>query len=712
MNSHPLGRNDRILVVDDNPAIHDDFRKILNPVSAMAAELAAAEAVLFDEPAGKATPIQFRIESAFQGKEGLELVRKSLETEQRFAMAFIDVRMPPGWDGVETASRIWQIDPDLQVVICTAYSDYSWDEIDRTMGRADNLVILKKPFDNIEVLQLAHAFTKKWYLTQEVHQKLSHLEERVRRRTSELESVNLCLKAENEAHRQTEQALRVSEELFSRAFRASPFPMSILTLDEDLYVDVNEHFLKMTGYSREEVIGQTPKQIALWADTQEHEKLLQTMSAIGSVKNFECKLRTKSGVVRETLLSLEHFSIGNKPHVLAIAQDISEHRHLENQLRHAQKMEAVGKLAAGIAHDFNNVLTIIQGYSSLTLSDLSIPSEIRNSLTEILNASKRAATLTQQLLAFSRKQMLQPKPLDLQHLIEQLTSMLDRLIGDDVHLTIRSRGLLPCVIADAASVEQIVMNLVLNARDAMPRGGDLVVETSTLEVDESYAKQNPEALIGTFVSLSVIDSGCGMPPEVLSRVFEPFYTTKEFGKGRGMGLAMVYGIVKQHNGWIEVTSVPNQGSTFTIFLPAGAEEVTESDAQNATLRQAVGAGERILAVEDEKGILDLARNVLRDAGFKVYTAANAIQALDLWKNHNSDFDLLLTDVVMPGGLSGKELAEKLRADKKDLKVIFTSGYSINVLGVGMRLIDGLSYLQKPYRADTLIRAVRRCLDTP
>jgi two-component system, cell cycle sensor histidine kinase and response regulator CckA len=488
--------------------------------------------------------------------------------------------------------------------------------------------------------------------------------------------------------------------------------MSILTLDEDLYVDVNEHFLKMTGYSREEVIGQTPKQIALWADTQEHEKLLQTMSAIGSVKNFECKLRTKSGVVRETLLSLEHFSIGNKPHVLAIAQDISEHRHLENQLRHAQKMEAVGKLAAGIAHDFNNVLTIIQGYSSLTLSDLSIPSEIRNSLTEILNASKRAATLTQQLLAFSRKQMLQPKPLDLQHLIEQLTSMLDRLIGDDVHLTIRSRGLLPCVIADAASVEQIVMNLVLNARDAMPRGGDLVVETSTLEVDESYAKQNPEALIGTFVSLSVIDSGCGMPPEVLSRVFEPFYTTKEFGKGRGMGLAMVYGIVKQHNGWIEVTSVPNQGSTFTIFLPAGAEEVTESDAQNATLRQAVGAGERILAVEDEKGILDLARNVLRDAGFKVYTAANAIQALDLWKNHNSDFDLLLTDVVMPGGLSGKELAEKLRADKKDLKVIFTSGYSINVLGVGMRLIDGLSYLQKPYRADTLIRAVRRCLDTP
>ena len=534
----------------------------------------------------------------------------------------------------------------------------------------------------------------------------------MRRRTSELESVNLCLKAENEAHRQTEQALRVSEELFSRAFRASPFPMSILTLDDDLYVDVNEHFLKMTGYSREEVIGQTPKQIALWADTQEHEKLLQTMSAIGSVKNFECKLRTKSGVVRETLLSLEHFSIGNKPHVLAIAQDISEHRHLENQLRHAQKMEAVGKLAAGIAHDFNNVLTIIQGYSSLTLSDLSIPSEIRNSLTEILNASKRAATLTQQLLAFSRKQMLQPKPLDLQHLIEQLTSMLDRLIGDDVHLTIRSRGLLPCVIADAASVEQIVMNLVLNARDAMPRGGDLVVETSTLEVYESYAKQNPEALIGTFVSLSVIDSGCGMPPEVLSRVFEPFYTTKEFGKGRGMGLAMVYGIVKQHNGWIEVTSVPNQGSTFTIFLPAGAEEVTESDAQNATLRQAVGAGERILAVEDEKGILDLARNVLRDAGFKVYTAANAIQALDLWKNHNSDFDLLLTDVVMPGGLSVKELAEKLRADKKDLKVIFTSGYSINVLGVGMRLIDGLSYLQKPYRADTLIRAVRRCLDTP
>lgn len=704
-------RNDRVLVIDDNPAIHDDFRKILNPIHKRAAELAAAEAVLFDEPSESGRRLNFEITSAFQGKDGFEKVQKAVAVGEPFAIAFVDVRMPPGWDGVETVSRIWKIDPDLQVVICTAYSDYSWDEIDRAIGRSDNLVILKKPFDNIEVLQLAHALTKKWCLTQQANCRLYDLEEMVRTRTAELEAANRSLESEVEERKRTEEALRGSEELFSRAFRASPIPMAVLTLEEDRYVDVNHRFLDMTGFSREEVIGHTPLELRLWIDLQARERMLRLLQSAESVTNFECKLRTKALDIRETLVSLVLFSLKSRPHVLAITQDISERIHLENQLRHAQKMEAVGKLAAGVAHDFNNILTVIQGYTSLGLNTKELDSEIKDSFLEILSAAERAATLTQQLLAFSRKQLMQLRALDLNLLIENLASMLDRLIGDDIQLRIKSHPLLPPVVADSGSIEQVVMNLVLNARDAMLKGGQLLIETVPFDVDDSYTNQNPEATIGRFVCLSIADSGCGMDNTVLSRVFEPFFTTKEFGKGTGMGLAMVYGIVKQHEGWIEVSSKLNHGSTFRIFLPAGDSGSVESAVPSTRSESALSSGERILVVEDEKGILELARRVLHRNGYQIHTAPDGVQALQVWSSLKGEFDLLLTDVVMPGGVSGKELAERLQAEKSDLKVVFTSGYSVNVLGTDVDLVEGLNFLQKPYRAEVLAQTVRNRLDS-
>lgn len=704
-------RNNRILIIDDNPAIHDDFGKILNPIRARTAELATAEAILFDEPADFGQRLSFQIDSAYQGKEGLEIVQRAVKAGQPFAMAFVDVRMPPGWDGVETVARIWKIDPDLQVVICTAYSDYSWDEIDRTIGRSDNLVILKKPFDNIEVLQLAHALTKKWHLTQQANCKLIDLEEMVGIRTNELQDSNESLKREVEERSQVEEALRVSEELFSRAFRSSPIPMAIVTLDEDRYVDVNDQFLDMSGFFRDEVIGRTSTELQLWVDPEARARLFEALQNDKSVSNFECKLRTKSFEIRETLVSLELFSLRDKPHLLTITQDISDRLRLENQLRHAQKMEAVGKLAAGVAHDFNNILTIIQGYASLALNSELPDSETRSSFTEILSAAERAATLTLQLLAFSRKQMIQPKALDLNKLIEQLTSMLNHVIGEDVQLIIKCTSNVPPIIADSGNVEQVVMNLVLNARDAMPKGGTLIIGTEVIDVDGSYAKRNPEAMLGRFVCLSVTDSGCGMDSAVQSRVFEPFFTTKEFGKGTGMGLAMVYGIVKQHEGWIDVTSKLNEGSTFRIFLPALEGDLVESDAPRPSSATPPSAGERILIVEDEKGILDLARRVLLRSGYQVHGAPDAAHALQIWSSFEGNFDLLLTDVVMPGGMSGKDLAEKLRCEKPRLKVIFTSGYGVNVLGSEFELVDGLNYLQKPYRADLLIQTVQNCLDS-
>lgn len=703
-------RNDRILVIDDNPAIHDDFRKILSGVKPAEVELAAAETVLFGGPAHPPKALNFQIDSAFQGDEGLALVQKAVASGRPYALAFVDVRMPPGWDGVETITRVWQIDPELQIVICTAYADYSWTDINQNFGRSDSLVILKKPFDNIEVLQLAHALAKKWAVTQQAKVRLSDLQEMVRARTQELEGANEALKQEIRERVQAEEALRLSEERFSKAFQASPIPMAIQTLEEERYVDVNDRFLQMTGFHREEVIGRTPAELNLCVDSEVRGKMFERLRHENSVRGFECRMRTKSNEVRQTLVSLEVFHLRQKPHLLAITEDISERLRLENQLRQAQKMEAVGKLAAGIAHDFNNILTIIQGYSSLGLTNLDLDDDLRVSLNEILNAAVRAATLTRQLLAFSRRQLMQPEVFHLNELVRGLTDLFGRMIGERINLKTELAQPLPAIYADPGNIEQAITNLVLNARDAMPDGGELAIRTGLVAVDEDYLKRFPEARVGRFVCLSVSDTGCGMDAALQSRLFEPFFTTKEVGKGTGMGLAMVYGIVKQHDGWIEVASQVGQGSTFKIYLPACDTEAESIRAERPIPARPSRGKEAILVVEDEARILELVQKVLQMEGYHVVTARNGMEALPLWQQLDRRIDLLLTDVVMPGGLTGRDLAERLSAEKPELKVIYTSGYSLQVLGPEFVLKEGLNFLQKPYQAQLLVTTVRHCLD--
>src|SRR5688572_2127140 len=386
----------RILVIDDNPAIHNDIRKILARPEAGSTTLEDAETLLFGETQEEDKRIFFDIDSAFQGQEGLELVKRAIDAKNPYAVAFVDVRMPPGWDGIETISRIWEVYPELQVVICTAYSDYSWEDITRKVGRSDSVLILKKPFDNIEVLQMAHALTKKWFLTQEAKSQLLNLDKMVNVRTEELQIANKRLTQEIAERSQAEKQLRLSEERFAKAFRSSPIPMSIQSLADYRYLDVNDAYLEMIGYAREEVVGASSVELNIWADKNVRGEVFDLLRSGKSVRNVETKIKRKDGKERITLLSAEHIALGNESYALISESDISGRLHLESQLRQAQKMEAIGHLAAGVAHDFRNILTVIQGHANLRLLTPGLDSKLAESLTQITEAVERASNLTRQ----------------------------------------------------------------------------------------------------------------------------------------------------------------------------------------------------------------------------------------------------------------------------------------------------------------------------
>ncbi|HVV01984.1 MAG TPA: response regulator [Verrucomicrobiae bacterium] len=391
--------------------------------------------------------------------------------------------------------------------------------------------------------------------------------------------------------------------------------------------------------------------------------------------------------------------------------DVTDMLSLESQLRHAQKLESVGQLAAGVAHDFNNILTVIQGYADCLLARCNQDKVTSAALKQIGDASKRAAALTRQLLAFSRKQVIQPRVLDLNGVLQNLAHMLQRLLGEDVVLDTAYAQNLGRIEADMGMIEQVVMNLAVNARDAMPRGGKLTVGTSTAEIQQDYVSKHPEARIGHFACLEVRDTGCGMDAATLERIFEPFFTTKEVGKGTGLGLATVYGIVKQHEGWVEVSSAVNQGTTFRVYFPivAAAEaQNAEGASQPAVVR---GGKETILLVEDEPMLRELVREVLSEYDYNVIEASSGAEALRVWDEQKQEIDLLLTDMVMPEGLNGRELADQLKKRKPDLKVIFSSGYSAESLGKDFGQDDTV-FLPKPYLPPQLAQVVRNCLDKP
>jgi PAS domain S-box-containing protein len=403
-------------------------------------------------------------------------------------------------------------------------------------------------------------------------------------------------------------------------------------------------------------------------------------------------------------------SSGKPVQMRGIVMDITERRQLGEQLRQSQKMEAIGQLAGGVAHDFNNILTVIHGHASLLLVDKTITKNAARSAQQITQAAERAAGLTRQLLTFSRRQVMQPRRLDLNEVVSNMTMMLGRILGEDIALQLNYWPEPAFIKADASMMEQVLLNLVVNARDAMPKGGQLAIKIASLKTGPNPRTYPSEARAGEFVCLNVSDTGCGINPENLRRIFEPFFTTKDVGKGTGLGLATVYGIINQHQGWIEVDSEVGKGSSFRVFLPLAGEDVAAGDQKKALPATVRGGNETILVVEDEAAVRELVCRVLGSHGYKILEAETGVAALEIWRENKKRIDLLLTDLVMPDRLNGRELAETLRAERPKLKVIFTSGYSADVVGKDFVLQRGLHYLQKPYDPQKLAVTVRECLD--
>jgi two-component system cell cycle sensor histidine kinase/response regulator CckA len=424
-----------------------------------------------------------------------------------------------------------------------------------------------------------------------------------------------------------------------------------------------------------------------------------------SIRNREVRFRTKSGEIRTALLSAEVIEVGGVKCVLSVNDDTTDQKRLEEQLLQAQKMEAVGTLAGGIAHDFNNLLTAIIGYSQLLKSEYPEGNRQRYRIEEIEKAGTRAATLTSQLLAFSRRQVLQPRILNLNSVIHGIKSMLSRLIGEDITFTASLDPDLGNVKADPSQIEQVIMNLVLNSRDAMPRGGKLIIETANIELDETYSRIHPEAGPGPYVLMAVSDSGAGMDKQTQARVFEPFFTTKEQGRGTGLGLSTVYGIVKQSGGSIFLYSEPGQGTVFKMYLPR-LDNTVEPIAVSHSHAHETGS-ETLLVVEDEESVRKLAAEVLRLKGYVVLEAGDAQQALRVSSEYPGKIDLLITDAVMPG-LSGTELAERFIANRPDAKVLYVSGYTHESIR-GSRLPAEALFVAKPFSPGMLLQKVREVL---
>ena len=505
--------------------------------------------------------------------------------------------------------------------------------------------------------------------------------------------------------KQTLEDLRQSEQRFSTTFHASPVPLCSISLEDGKFIDANRAFFRVSEYRRDEVVGHLAQDLGLWESSQEHARFIAMVKRHGVVRDRECALLTKHGERREYLLSAETIELSSSSGLLVSCFDITERLSLEERLRHSQKMEAVGQLAAGVAHDFNNILTIVKGHASLLAEDDGLDSVKRESLEHITRASDRAAELTRQLLAFSRKQVMTLSRIDLNQELDAIASMLKSLLVEGIELRCEFCDGPAPIFADTGMIGQIVTNLAMNARDAMPRGGALTLETRLQPADDSAGAVGANG----FVRLRISDTGEGIDPVSLPRIFEPFFSTKEVGKGTGLGLATVYGLVNQHKGRISVDSNLGEGTTFTVHFPLEPGPTDEAVKSPEKAVDVARNSDVVLVVEDEPALRDLVATVLKRYGYSVLVASDGQEALDLWRRESDAVRLLLTDVVMPGGISGFELAEELLGMAPGLPVIYTSGYSVGINNKGIQLTEGYDFLPKPYRPDMLAEIVRRRL---
>ncbi len=573
-----LPTNHRLLVIDDNRAIHDDFRKILCPAGE---SLDDAEAAFFGETATMPAQPVFEIDSAFQGEEGVAALARALEEGRPYAMAFVDVRMPPGMDGIETIERLWQLSPDLQVVVCTAFSDYSWEEMVSRLHNRDRLLVLKKPFASIEALQLACALTAKWALTRQAREQLAETERCVAERTGELREAVEKLRAE-----------------------------------------------------------------------------------------------------------------------------ITQRELIESHLLRAQRLESIGTLASGVAHDLNNMLNpILMGVS--LLAGRQADEGLEMIVETIGTSSERAAGVVKQLLTFARGVEGDRIPLDARYVLRDLKKIIAETFPKNIELKMMLSPDLSIIESDATQLHQILLNLCVNARDAMPDGGSITVEAENFVADENYASMTPEAHPGPYLLLRVRDTGCGIPRALLDKIYDPFFTTKPVGKGTGLGLSAVAGIVRGHGGFMNVASQPGQGTVFEIFLPAQREECLVDKLPGAKTAPR-GHGELVLVVDDESAVREVTGKILRENGYETVVAADGTEAVTIFAAHACKIKAVLTDVLMPF-LDGVALCRSLRKMDPLVKLIVSTGEEEPSRRSELEALRVHGFLAKPYGAEVLLETLATVL---
>ena len=638
MNLPSANTNRRVLVIDDNVAIHGDFRKILGGNDETQSEFLSSRAAFFDEEPEVATFGGFEVDFADQGQAGLAKVQQALAKGLPYAMAFVDMRMPPGWDGVETIQQLWRADSELQVVICTAFSDHAWEQVIRRLGQSDRLLILRKPFDTIEAWQLATALTAKWSLQREARKQRDALEQEVVGRTASLTETQQLLEG------------KILESL--------------------------------------EAVKQAQ------AARTNAEAIKQELLATNIILHAEAERRMKR---EEELIRATE----------ALQTEIAARQRAEQQFLQSQKMEAIGRLAGGVAHDFNNLLTVITCSTELLLFPDCNGDESTAIVEGIQKAAQRGAGLTRQLLAFSRQEIVALITLSLNDVVTDAEKMLRHLVKENIRLDLRLSPALQHVKADPGQLEQVLMNLVVNASDAMPDGGQLAIETSQAYLDATVLQANPDLEPGLFLRLSVSDTGCGMDEHTRAHLFEPFFTTKARGKGTGLGLATVFGIVREAGGWIDVESQPGRGSTFNVYLPPSSADgeqaapVPERKSASSVRRIA----ETVLLVEDEEVLLNILQSSLETSGYRVVTAPNGQEAIRLCQEYAGPIHILITDLVMPG-MSGRQVSEQVLLLRPEIRVLFMSGYTDDEqIRHGIRA-SGQQFLQKPFTPAALALKLR------
>lgn len=718
MTAFTPGPNQRILVVDDNRAIHDDFRKILGPPPPEDSDLEDIEARLFGMP----QKVWYEIDCASQGAEALQKVEQALAEGRPYSVAFMDVRMPPGWDGIETTGRLWEVSPRLQVVICTAYSDCSWEEMQAKLQPQDRLVILKKPFDRIEVLQLANALTEKWRLTESATLKMDDLDRLVRQRTSELEESRQAAltmmeeavssrekeqRAHEELKREVAQRSQLEEQFREQASLLDKARDAILVRDLDNRLTYwNRSAESLYGWTSEEALGRNITELLKADAAVDAEAGLAVLARGEWAGELTQTSRNGARIIVESRWTLVRDGEGRPKAILVINSDITDKKKVEDQLLRAQRMDSIGTLAGGIAHDLNNVLQPIM--MSIDLLKLSVqePGLLRI-LTTIEGSARRGADMVQQVLLFARGADGQRLPIDPRVVIWEIQKIVQDTFPKDILLRTDLPHVLPSFMGDATQVHQVLLNLCVNARDAMPSGGCLDIKAAVVNVDATYGAMSPDIKCGSYVMIRVADEGTGIPENVRAKIFDPFFTTKEVGKGTGLGLSSVAAIVKSHGGFINVYSELGGGTSFKIHFPiVDTAGVSRPPMDQSHPR---GRGELILVVDDEEAVRSITSQTLEAYGYRVLTAKDGTEAVALYAQHRKSVEAVLTDMMMPV-MDGPSTIEVLKRMNPDVRIVAASGLNARGGSAKAAALGIHHFLAKPYTAETILTTLRQVTD--